>query len=87
MDRELIEEKIESLRRCVCRIQDKRVASAEELENDWDTQDILSVNLTRAVQLCVDIASHLISGSEHRAPDTMRRHSTGSMKWAFSPPN
>jgi uncharacterized protein YutE (UPF0331/DUF86 family) len=71
MDRELIEEKIESLRRCVHRIEKKRVASAEELENDWDTQDILSVNLTRAVQLCVDIASHLISESEHRAPDTM----------------
>jgi uncharacterized protein YutE (UPF0331/DUF86 family) len=62
MDRELIEEKIESLRRCVRRVQDKRAETVEQLENDWDTQDILSVNLTRAVQLCVDIAAHLRNG-------------------------
>jgi len=36
MDRELILEKIESLRRCVQRVEDKRVASVEKLENDWD---------------------------------------------------
>jgi uncharacterized protein YutE (UPF0331/DUF86 family) len=71
MDRELIEEKMESLRRCVRRIQDKRVATVEELETDWDTQDILSVNLTRAVQLCVDIAAHLIAETDRSSPDTM----------------
>lgn len=71
MDRELILEKIESLRRCVRRVEDKRVASVEELESDWDRQDILTVNLTRAVQLCVDIAAHLISEDDGAPPDTM----------------
>lgn len=71
MDRELIEEKIESLRRCVRRVRDKRVETVEQLENDWDTQDILSVNLTRAVQLCVDIAAHLLSETDRPAPETM----------------
>jgi uncharacterized protein YutE (UPF0331/DUF86 family) len=71
MDRELIEEKIESLRRCVRRVQDKRAETVEQLENDWDTQDILSVNLTRAVQLCVDIAAHLLSETDRPAPETM----------------
>lgn len=71
MDRGLIEEKIESLRRCVRRIEDKRVATVDDLEADWDTQDILSVNLTRAVQLCVDIAAHLIAETNHPSPDTM----------------
>lgn len=71
MDRELIEEKIESLRRCVRRIEEKRAASVEALANDWDTQDILSVNLTRAVQLCVDIASHLVSETDRPPPGTM----------------
>jgi len=71
MDRELIEEKIESLRRCVRRIQDKRAETVEQLENDWDTQDILSVNLTRAVQLCVDIAAHLLSETDRPSPETM----------------
>jgi len=71
MDRVLITEKIESLRRCVRRIQDKRVATVEELQEDWDTQDILSVNLTRAVQLCVDIAAHLVAETDRPSPDTM----------------
>lgn len=71
MDRELIEEKIESLRRCVRRIEDKRVSTVDELEDDWDTQDILSVNLTRAVQLCVDIAAHLVAETDRPSPETM----------------
>lgn len=71
MDREVIEEKIESLRRCIRRIEAKRVSTVEELEQDWDLQDILSVNLTRAVQICVDITAHILSESETRPPDTM----------------
>ncbi len=71
MDRELIEEKIESLRRCVRRIEEKRVETVAELEDDWDTQDILSVNLTRAVQLCVDVAAHLVAETDRPSPDTM----------------
>jgi len=71
MDQALIEEKIESLRRCVTRIEQKRVASARALEDDWDTQDILTVNLTRAVQICVDIAAHLIASTNQPPPDTM----------------
>lgn len=71
MDRELIEEKIESLRRCVQRVETKRAATVDDLENDWDRQDILSVNLTRAVQLCVDIGAHLIAETDQPSPDTM----------------
>jgi uncharacterized protein YutE (UPF0331/DUF86 family) len=47
------------------------VETVEQLENDWDTQDILSVNLTRAVQLCVDIAAHLLSETDRPSPETM----------------
>ncbi|EQD58013.1 protein containing DUF86 [mine drainage metagenome] len=36
-----------------------------------DAQDIVAVNLTRAVQLCVDIASHWIAASGLPAPQTM----------------
>lgn len=71
MDRELVEEKLESLRRWVRRLEQKRVSTAEQLADDWDTQDILSVNLTRAVQLCVDVAAHLVSDSDLPAPETM----------------
>lgn len=71
MDRLILNEKLESLRRCVQRIKDKRTQSAEALANDADRQDIITLNLTRAVQLCVDIAAHLISESRQPAPQTM----------------
>ncbi len=36
-----------------------------------DLQDILVLNLTRAVQLCIDIGSHVIGASGEAAPVTM----------------
>lgn len=71
MDRALIAQKLESLRRAVQRIETRRPASAEALSNDFDAQDILAVNLTRAVQLCVDIAAHVLAETNTPAPDTM----------------
>lgn len=71
MDPELIAEKLESLRRCVQRVADKRPTNAQILAEDIDLQDILTLNLSRAVQLCVDIAAHLIADLELPAPGTM----------------
>jgi len=71
MDRQIILEKLESLRRCLKRVRDKCPSSAEALSKDPDAQDIVSVNLTRAVQLAVDIAAHLIARTDHPAPDSM----------------
>lgn len=71
MDREIIEQKIESLRRSIQRIQEKCPATADVLAQDLDAQDILSLNLTRAIQLCVDIGAHLIASQNVPPPDTM----------------
>ena len=71
MDRRLIAEKLESLRSCVCRIEVKCPESSQVLQADPDLQDIISLNITRAVQLCVDIASHIVAESEQRVPNTM----------------
>lgn len=67
----VIEAKLTSLRRCVTRLEEKRPGTLEALEADIDLQDILAVNLERAVQLCVDIALHLIAASDQSAPPTM----------------
>jgi len=61
MDQFLINQKLESLRRCVTRLESRCPESIGALEVDLDAQDILALNLTRAVQLCVDIASHWIA--------------------------
>ena len=71
MDREVIEQKLESLRRCLRRIETKCPADARTLVTDIDLQDIVALNLSRAVQICVDIGAHLIASMETLPPDTM----------------
>lgn len=71
MDRQIVLERIESLRRCVRRIEQRRPSSRERLEDDADLQDIVTVNLIRSVQLCVDLASHIIADTDVPAPATM----------------
>ena len=61
MNRAIIAQKLESLGRCLERLRHKAPSSLSELENDVDLQDIVSVNLERAVQICVDIASILLA--------------------------
>jgi uncharacterized protein YutE (UPF0331/DUF86 family) len=71
VDRVVIERKLESLRRCLQRIREKRADAALRLETDLDLQDVLVLNLSRAVQTCVDIATHIIASRELPIPQTM----------------
>ena len=71
MDREIVEQKLESLRRCLQRLEDKCPSSAEILAGDLDLQDIVALNLSRAVQISVDIGAHLIAGMNVSPPGTM----------------
>ncbi len=71
MDQVILAEKIESLRRCIKRIEDKQPNKVSTLIKDLDLQDILVLNLTRAVQLTVDIGSHIISNTDETPPQTM----------------
>lgn len=71
MDSILIGQKLEALRHCISRIVEKCPDNASLLAEDADLQDIVVLNLTRSVQLCVDIASHLIAVSPEAAPATM----------------
>ncbi len=71
MDKQLIAEKIDSLIRCIKRVIDKRPDTVEQLAADVDLQDIITLNLSRATQLTVDIAVHIISVSDSAVPGTM----------------
>lgn len=71
MDRLIVERKLDSLHRCLARIISRRPADVAELESDLDLQDVLVLNLSRAVQICVDLAAHLLSGLSLPPPDTM----------------
>ncbi|WP_324733913.1 type VII toxin-antitoxin system HepT family RNase toxin [Pseudomonas paeninsulae] len=71
MDRLIIERKLDSLQRCLARVRDKTPADVATLESDLDLQDVLVLNLSRAVQTCVDIAVHILSERRQPPPDTM----------------
>jgi uncharacterized protein YutE (UPF0331/DUF86 family) len=71
MDREVVEQKLESLRRCLRRIETKCPTDPDMLVADVDLQDIVALNLSRAVQISVDIGAHLIAGMETPPPETM----------------
>ncbi len=71
MKNEVINNKIESLRKCLQRIESKKPFTINKLIDDYDLQDIICLNIERSVQICVDIAAHLISETEANAPDSM----------------
>lgn len=71
MDQLIVAQKLESLRRCIRRVEEKTPSDVDQLIQDPDVQDILVLNITRAVQLCVDIGSHVISETDESAPTTM----------------
>ena len=71
MDKLIIENKIESLRKCLLRVETRCPDSVASLLQDVDAQDVLVLNLSRAIQLCVDISVHILTQLEQTIPDTM----------------
>lgn len=71
MDQIIIEKKIDSILRCVKRIQTRLPETKEQFFNDLDAQDVVILNITRCVQLSVDIAMHLCVESSQAVPQTM----------------
>ncbi len=72
MAQAIVDQKLDSLRRCLQRVQERLPETVEQLKSDFDAQDIVALNLTRAVQLCIDLGSHWLA--EHQqsfTPKTM----------------
>lgn len=69
MDKEIIRSKLIRLSGHLSRIEEKRPEPLSKILTDPDVQDILSHNLEKAVQACIDIAAH-ICASYGRAPQT-----------------
>lgn len=71
MVEDILRTKIRSLIRCLDRVRQKLPQSAEALAADLDAQDIVVINLQRAVQQAVDIAAHVIADRGLPAPADM----------------
>lgn len=62
-NRDILIAKLAQLRDAIDRIESKRPATLEILLEDRDVQDILAKNIERAVQVCVDIATHVATAN------------------------
>ncbi len=71
MDETVILSKLDALSRCIARIRAKTPTSVDALIGDYDCQDIISINLERAIQTCVDIAAHILADRNIPAAATM----------------
>ena len=63
--------KLCSLKRCLQRVEEKTPNKPEDFLSDIDAQDIVSLNLQRSVQLCVNISAHITSDLEMPPPLSM----------------
>ena len=71
MDQIVLEKKMDSIFRCLERIKSRLPETKEMFLQDLDAQDVIVLNLTRAVQLSVDLAMHLCANSNEPVPQTM----------------
>lgn len=78
MDRLIVERKLDSLHRCIERVTSRRPASVEALEADVDLQDVLVLNLSRAVQSPCMRTTPLTGTSSTPSPPTACRISRPS---------
>lgn len=63
--------KYDCIARCIQRIESKKPFSPEELANNFDLQDIITTNVTRMVQVAVDVCTMILSRSPAAVPGDM----------------
>jgi uncharacterized protein YutE (UPF0331/DUF86 family) len=71
MDRDIILEKINSIQRCLSTIHRATANNINALD-DVIIQDAVVLNIQRAVQLCIDMASYLIAHFKWGLPATLK---------------
>ncbi len=57
--------------RAIQRVESTTPVELDDFLSNIDSQDIITLNLTRIIQLCVDIAMHTIAESNADTPQTM----------------
>jgi uncharacterized protein YutE (UPF0331/DUF86 family) len=70
VDRELILRKLASLDEYASQAAEFRELTADRYQHDWKTQRIVDRTLQLAIEVCVDIANHIIADRELRVPST-----------------
>ncbi len=71
IDKSLISEKLQKIDDYIGRIENMHFSEDQFLEN-IDYQDLLTFRLQQAVELCVDITTHIIAALKLEKPETAR---------------
>jgi uncharacterized protein YutE (UPF0331/DUF86 family) len=70
-DRDVVLAKVATIRKCLDRIREVTDLDPGKLE-DINRQDIFVLNLQRAVQACIDLASHAVAAEALGLPEKVR---------------
>ena len=70
-DRDVVLAKVAAIQKCLKRIRDVTGLVPDRLEEP-DAQDIFVLNLQRAVQSTIDLATHVVASESLGIPDTIR---------------
>jgi len=72
MNDDIIVNKIETIRRCLNRIEEEYNGYESELESNYTKQDSIILNLERAAQASIDLSTHIIRINRLGVPKTSR---------------
>ena len=72
MKDDIIINKIETIKRCLSRINEEYVTFEDELESNYTKQDSIILNLERAAQASIDLSTHIIRVKNLGIPKTSR---------------
>ena len=70
VDRDLLRRKLAELAEYVSQVSEYRDLTVEKYRADWKTQRIVERTLQMAIEVCVDIASHVVADRALRPPST-----------------
>ena len=70
-DLDVVDNLFGKLDRHLKRLERYRTISYDDFSKDEDAQDIVLYNMQMAIQICIDVASHVVSDDKLGTPDTM----------------
>jgi uncharacterized protein YutE (UPF0331/DUF86 family) len=79
-DADIVLAKASTVRKCLATIRRLKAADAPQIER-WIVQDVVVLNLQRAAQACLDLATHLITANSWELPRSAH-HAVGILEEA-----
>ncbi len=73
VDKDIVLEKVKQIQQCLKRIHEKTTDDPTTLDS-FETQDIFVLNLQRAVQSCLDLATHIVADEALGTPSELKEN-------------